>query len=455
MTVHTNGHSGPKMTPPFSFRNYQPRPLEIIDATLREGSQSSLLHDHYKYFFSTADKQEIARALILYGVKLLELFAPNISAHEAEDFAAVKAVRDELVMHKGYAFLLAHVRCHPADVEAAIHAGADGLNMYIGTSDASSRDKHGLSIEEIARRAHTLIEDVRRNHPHLVLRFSGEDAFRTREEDLFRVYDQVAECVDRLGTPDTVGVAMPSSVAHRVALLRQRYPHVALEGHFHDDRGFSLVNALEAARAGMQYIQTTLLGIGERSGITSMTALLFNLFIDKEYDKLDGYHLRGSYPINVMMADKLRKLVPSKEPVSLTNRTHAAGVHQKAMINSSVTYEAHPLDQFGVTESEILLGPLSGWNIIHYFLKEICGFTVDEATAKAISAAFKERIYGIAPGASPASLLIEIAEREFGLQPINVPEQFRRAVEQNLTDTSAPEVGEVTHASGVMLRSRH
>jgi homocitrate synthase len=187
-----------------------------------------------------------------------------------------------------------------------------------------------------------------------------------------------------------------------------------------------------------------------------MTALLFNLFIDKEYDRLDGYHLRGSYPINVMMADKLRKLVPSKEPVSLTNRTHAAGVHQKAMINSITTYEAHPLDQFGVTESEILLGPLSGWNIIHYFLKEICGFAIDEPTAKAVAASFKKRIYEISSGESPASLLIEIAEREFGLLPIHVPEQFRHAVEQNLTDTSASarEIGEVTHASGVLLRSR-
>jgi homocitrate synthase len=251
-----------------------------------------------------------------------------------------------------------------------------------------------------------------------------------------------------------VGVATPVIVAKRVELLRNRYPRVALEGHFHDDRGFSLVNALEAVKAGMQYIQTTLLGIGERSGITSMTALLFNLFIDKEYDRLDGYQLRGSYPINVMMADKLRKLVPGKEPVSLTNRTHAAGVHGKAMINSSATYEAHPLDQFGVVESEILLGPLSGWNIAHYFLKEICGFNVDETSARAIAADFKRRIYELRPGQSPATLLIQIAEKEHGLQPIHVPEQFRRAIEQNLTDTSVQEIGEVTHASGVILRSR-
>jgi homocitrate synthase len=444
------------MTSPFTFRQYQPRLLEIIDVTLREGQQSSLLHDHYKYFFTTQDKQEIARALILYGVKFIEMFAPNVSTREADDFAAVQAVRDELIMQKGYTFLLAHVRCHPSDVEAAIRAGADGLNMYMGTSDASRNFNHGHGLEEIARRARTLIEDIRRNHPHLVVRFSGEDAFRTREDDLFRVYDQVADCIDRFGTPDTVGVATPLSVAKRVNLLRERYPLVALEGHFHDDRGFSLINALEAVKSGMQYINTTLLGIGERSGITSVTALLFNLFIDKEYDRLEGYHLRGSYPINVMMADKLRKLVPSKEPVNLTNRTHAAGVHQKAMINSSATYEAYSLDQFGVNESEILLGPLSGWNIIHYFLKEICGFTIDEAAAKQIAADFKNRIYLMQPGMSPASVLIDIAVRDYGLQPIHVPEQFRNALEQNLTDTSdrQVEVGEVTHASGVLLRSK-
>lgn len=441
------------MSAPFAFRNYPARQLEIIDTTLREGQQSSLLHDHYKYVFSTQDKIEIVRALILFGVKFIETFAPNVSAQEAEDFQAIKAMRDELVFQRGYAFLLAHVRCHPDDVEAAIKAGADGLNMYIGTSDVSVRHKHGFGLDEIAIRARDLLEDIRRNHPDLILRFSGEDAFRTHEDDLYRVYDVVAPSLDRFGTPDTVGVATPSSVMRRVKQLRERYPQVALEGHFHDDRGFALVNSLEAIKSGMQFIQTTLLGIGERSGITSLTALLFNLFIDKEYDMLEGYHLRGAYPINVMMADKLRKLVPSKEPVSLTNRTHAAGVHSKAVLNNSATYEAHSLDQFGVTDTEILLGPLSGWNIVHYFLKEICGYTLDEATAKSIAARFKLRSKDLNQALSPSGLLITIAEGEFGLKSHEVPEQFRGRIQQNMTDNSFEGVGEVRHATGVILRS--
>jgi homocitrate synthase len=415
---------------PYRFANYTPRPLEIIDTTLREGSQSSLLHDHYKYFFTREDKVEIVRALITYGVKFIELFAPIVSPREADDFEAIRAARDNLITQKGYTFLLAHVRCHPDDVRAAVEAGFDGLNFYIGTSGPSRRSNHGQDIDTIIRRARALIEGMRREHPGLILRFSGEDAFRTPLEDLFRVYDEIAPLVDRLGMPDTVGVATPDAVSRRVCALRERYEDTALEGHFHEDRGFALVNALAAVQEGIQYVNTTLLGIGERSGITSTTALLYNLYIDHYYDRLEGYHLRGSYPINVMLADKINKLVPSREPVSLTNRTHTAGVHGKAVLNDTATYEAYPLDLFGVTEREILVGPLSGWNVIAYFLREIKYYPLDDETARAITRAFKERVYEVGMDESPADLLVEIAENEFGLARLDIPATYEDAVIQ-------------------------
>jgi len=398
------------------FRKYHPRPLEIIDTSLREGQQTSLLHDHYKYYFTTQDKEEIVRALILYGVKFIELFAPNVSKREAEDIQALRAVRDDLIVQKGYTFLLAHVRCHPKDVEEAIQAGFDGLNLYIGTSPQAQAFNHGKTLDEIIRLAQPLLEDLRRNHPNLILRFSGEDAFRTPLELLFRVYDPLVEYVDRLGMPDTVGVATPPIVAQRVQALRERYPKTPLEIHFHDDRGLSLVNALEAVLNGAQYVNTTLLGIGERSGITSMTALLFNLFAEQQYDYLEGYNLRSSYPINVTMADKLKTLVPSKEPVSLTNRTHTAGVHQGAVLHDSASYEAHPLDLFGVSEQDILLGPLSGWNVVHYFLREINYFDVDEETARQVTARFKDCTSELNGHISATELLLRIAQEEFHLK---------------------------------------
>jgi homocitrate synthase len=225
-------------------------------------------------------------------------------------------------------------------------------------------------------------------------------------------------------------------VAQRVEAMRQRYPHTPLELHFHDDRNLALVNTLEALRAGGQYINTTLLGIGERSGITSMTALLFNLFIDGQYDYLEGYNLRSSYPINVTMADKLKTLVPPKEPVSLTNRTHTAGVHQGAILRDSTTYEAHPLDLFGVSEQDILLGPLSGWNVVHYFLKEINYFEVDEDTARKVTSYFKDNVGLLNGDISAADLLLNLAEHEFHLKrtvstPAHAPQIIQRMDKHN------------------------
>jgi homocitrate synthase len=428
------------MTPdsPHQFSSYTPRELEIVDTTLREGAQSSLLHDHHKYFFNQEDKTEIVRSLIIYGVRFIELFAPTVSPREKDDLAAIQEMRDALVTQRGYTFLLAHARCHPDDVQSAIEANFDGLNFYIGTSAEIRTSGHGKTLDQLISQARSVIEQVRRDYPHLILRFSGEDAFRTPDGQLFAVYDEIAPLVDRLGTPDTVGAANPTAVARRVTALRERYPGTDIEGHFHDDRGFALVNALEAVRYGMRYVDTSILGIGDRSGITSMTALLLNLFIDQDYDRFEGYGLRGSYPINVMLASKLRKLVPSKEPVSLTNRTHTAGVHQKAVLNSTTSYEAHPLDQFGVSESEILLGPLSGWNVIYYFLKEIKYFEIDEEAARRITKDFKARVYSIGPEESPAEVLIEIAEKEHGLKRLPIPHEYKDAVLQRMDAQSDP-----------------
>jgi homocitrate synthase len=150
-----------------------------------------------------------------------------------------------------------------------------------------------------------------------------------------------------------------------------------------------------------------------------MTSLFFNLFIDQQYDYLEGYTLRSSYPINVTMADKLKTLVPPKEPVSLTNRTHTAGVHQGAILNDSTSYEAHPLDLFGVSEQDILLGPLSGWNVVHYFLKEINYFDIDEETARQVTAHFKNNSSQLNGDISAAELLLRIAQDEFHLQKIS------------------------------------
>ncbi len=198
-------------------RKYLPRNLEIIDTSLREGLQSPLLDDIGKYVLSSEERIDLALAQMKYGVRFFEVFSPVINEKEGSYLSNLIKARNSFCKEtKEPVFILCHVRCHPADVERAIMAGVDGLNLYIGTSEEIKKFGHGKKTKEIINSVRPLLKNLRKNYPDLLLRFSGEDAFRTPIKELFEVYDSIIEFVDRLGTPDTVGIANPEKGVERV-----------------------------------------------------------------------------------------------------------------------------------------------------------------------------------------------------------------------------------------------
>lgn len=397
-------------------REYQPRPFEPIDTTLRDGLQSPLWADTGKFYPTTQDKLDITEALMRYGVRFLEVFSPLVNGREENDLGLIIAHRNSIMKEIGTpSYILTHVRADRKDIDATMKYPIDGLNIYMGTSPESRRFNHRKNLDQIVATVRPILEDIKRNHPTLLLRFSGEDAFRTPLEDLYAVYDPLADFVDTFGSPDTVGVANPTVVSDRIAQLKERYPRVKWEGHFHNNRGLSLINAMTAIQAGMDYIDTSVLGIAERSGITSLTALLFNLYLE-DSTFIEGFDISLSYPLNVLIADILKTQVPTTEPISLTNRTHSAGVHTGAVLRDAIVYEAHDLAKFGVHEQRLLLNPLSGRHIIGYYLRDMLYFEgVTDEIADQITTVFKLRTTEIYEGKPPHVLLEEIAV-SFGLQ---------------------------------------
>lgn len=392
--------------------------IELIDTTLRDGQQSPLLFDTGKYKFSLEEKKLIVKSLIKLGVKYIEMFSPIVGKAEEIEFKEIYNFAKQINNDVKF---LCHCRCNENDIQLAIDIGFDGLNLFFGTSEHSIQG-HGKSIKEIRKITETTISNLRKSYPDLYIRFSGEDAFRTKIETLFEIYDDLSEYCNTFGTPDTVGIATPELVADRISKLRKRYPKNYLECHFHNDRGFALINAITAVQNGADFIDTAIWGLAERSGIPSITALLLNLeLLNPKY--IDGYEIKNSYPTNVLLGSILNMQVPYTEPISLTNRTHIAGVHAKSVINSSKVYEEIDLSKFGVNSSQLLLGPLSGWNLIAYFLREVENYELNDEQAKEISSIFKSRTNEISHLNKPEILLIEIAE-EYGLKQVLVPKIY-------------------------------
>jgi homocitrate synthase len=380
----------------------------LIDTTFRDGQQSPLMFDSFKYRFNINEKKKIFEALVKLGIRHFEFFSPAVSPIENKDFQELLKFSKQITKEK--IFFLAHCRCHPKDIKEAIKAGFDGLNLYMGISKHAQKYHFKKTKEELFKIIKDIIIKTKKAYPNIYLRFSAEDFFRTSLEDIFEIYDQIHKFVDTFGVPDTVGIATPDEVEKIIKILKKRYPQKNIECHFHDDRGYALINAQKAVENGAEFIDTSVWGIAERSGITSCTGLLLNLYhLDKKLVK--NYNLNICYPLNILLGSILKIQVPFKEPVSLTNRTHTAGVHQKAILNSKKSYEAHKLEIFGVNKKNILLGPLSGWHLIYYYTKEILSYEIDESQAKEITKIYKENIYQIKKNYSPEKVLLSIIKK--------------------------------------------
>jgi len=352
--------------------------FSIIDSTLREGEQFSTAT------FTTEQKLEIAGLLDNFGVEMIEMTTPCASPRSAADIRAV--------VNSGLnARILTHVRCHRHDVMQALETGVDGLDIVIGTSPQLMQHSHGKSIREIIDLALDVCGFVREQAPDIILRFSTEDSFRSREADLLRVYLAVAESglVDRLGVADTVGVALPNQVFDLVSLL-VRNTGLDVEFHGHNDSGSAIANACSALQGGATHIDTTVLGIGERNGITPLGGLIARLYtINRDY--VAKYRLDLLPLLDQTIADYCQLDIPFNNYITGSSAfIHKAGIHAKAVLADPTTYESINPDDFGLGREVAIGHHLTGWNAVRDRATRM-GLSLDETTLRDITAVIKSR----------------------------------------------------------------
>ena len=348
----------------------------IIESTLREGEQFSTAT------FSTAQKLEIAGLLDDFGVEMLEMTSPCASPQSEADIRTV--------VNAGLnARILTHIRCNRDDAMRALDTGVHGLDIVIGTSPQLMQHSHGKNIRQIIDIAGEVMSFIRGQQPDIILRFSTEDTFRSREADLLRVYLAVADLgmVNRLGVADTVGVATPNQVYSMVQQL-VRLTGMDIEFHGHNDSGCAIANACAALEAGATHIDATILGIGERNGITPLGGLIARLYtLRRSY--VEKYNLRLLPRLDQLIADTCGIEIPFSNYITGASAfIHKAGIHAKAVLADPGTYEILKPEDFGLTR-EIAIGHrLTGWNSIRERSQKL-GLGLDDSTLREITQEIK------------------------------------------------------------------
>ncbi|MCC6678810.1 MAG: homocitrate synthase [Phycisphaerales bacterium] len=349
------------------------RPFSIIESTLREGEQ------FVNAFFSTDQKVALAKLLDEFGVEYLELTSPMASPQSREDCAVIAGLGLR-------AKVLTHTRCHPDDARVAVETGVDGVDVVIGTSSHLRRFSHGRTIDEIIAVAREVIPMLKDSG--VEVRFSTEDSLRSDPEDLFRVYEAVdAMGVDRVGVADTVGIGTPRQIYELVAELRRRV-RADIEFHGHNDSGCAIANAYCALEAGATHIDTTVLGIGERNGITSLGGLIARLAA-VDPGSVRKYRLPLLREIDQHVAALVGVEVPFNTCITgFSAFTHKAGIHAKAVLNDPTTYEALRPEDFGLKRYVHIAHRLTGWNAVKHRAEQL-GLSFTDEQLKAITARIK------------------------------------------------------------------
>ncbi|KAH8690192.1 hypothetical protein BGW36DRAFT_433144 [Talaromyces proteolyticus] len=259
--------------------------FQIIDSTLREGEQFA------NAFFSTEKKIEIARALDDFGVDYIELTNPCASEQSRKDCEVIAKLGLQ-------AKILTHIRCHMEDAKIAVDTGVDGVNVVIGASPHLREHSHGKDIAHIKETAIQVIKYIKSRG--IEVRFSTEDSFRSDLVDVLSIYSAVEQIgVNRVGIADTGIVGCD------------------IEMHLHDDSGCAIANAYCALEAGATHIDTSVLGIGERNGITPLGGFLARM------TSVDAAYCKGKYKLEKLQ--DIEGLVSEAAGISIPFNNYITG----------------------------------------------------------------------------------------------------------------------------------
>jgi len=321
----------------------------IIESTLREGEQ------FVNAFFSREEKIQIATLLDAFGVEYLELTSPLASPNSLADCEAIARLNLD-------ARILTHIRCSIEDAQVAVGTGVDGVDVVIGTSSYLREFSHGKDIDQIIDVAAEVITYLLGQG--VETRFSTEDSLRSDFEDIVRVYKAVDVLgVQRVGIADTVGIGTPLQIYQLVQTLRGEIK-ADIEFHGHNDSGCAIANAYAALEAGATHIDTSILGIGERNGITPLGGLIARLYAT-DPSLVAKYQLPLLRNLDACVAHLVGVDIPFNNFITgFSSFTHKAGIHAKAVLNNPSTYEILNPEDFGLTRYIHVAHRLTGWNAI-------------------------------------------------------------------------------------------
>lgn len=336
--------------------------VKILDSTLREGEQTPGV------CFSNHIKTAIAELLDEIGIDIIEAGHPAVT-DEIRRFIRYISQSDLKTV------IGAHSRSIKEDVDLALECGIDFLGIFYCVSN-NRLEHHDKTFSQVLDQITRIISYAKEKRPDLTIRYTPEDTVRSEWGNVITAAGNAVDAgADIISIADTTGYMIPGTQRSMYDYVRRLKDELAARGafpqiavHCHNDRGLALANVLDAFRAGVDIIDVTVMGLGERAGLVDMASLLSVLITDFSVDA--PWNLGKLPPLYDIVSRYSGIDIPPMYPLTGMNAfTHCAGVHTQAALKNPLHYQSLSPDLVGRTP-KISLDHMSGLSSVKYMLAE-------------------------------------------------------------------------------------
>ena len=321
-------------------------PVVLYDTTLRDGTQGENIT------LSLADKLRVARMLGEYGMPYVEGGWPGSNPKDVEFFKAARSM--DWHGAKLAAFGSTRHRSRTAETDPNLQEllraetpvvtlfGKSWLLHVVEVLGASPAE----NLEMIADSARLMVEGGRE------LVYDAEHYFDGYRDDPDYAISTLRAAVDggarTLVLCDTNGGTLTAELLRIIAATRAAVGDTAAEAaitwgiHTHNDAELAVANSLAAVGAGIQHVQATINGYGERCGNANMVSVLAGLALKTDLPLLPagGGQLAALTELSRSVAEIANVAPNDYQPyVGRSAFAHKGGVHGAAVAKVERSYQ--------------------------------------------------------------------------------------------------------------------
>ena len=348
----------------------------IVDTTLRDGEQAAGVE------FSPKEKLRIACLLSRAGVKEIEVGTPASGEIEKDSI--------KKIVNKGLdARLIGWNRAVKEDIDASISCGLNSVAISLPVSDIQIKYKLRKDRDFVIERLKRAIGYAKSHKLYVIV--GAEDASRADFGFLAKYVKTIEkEGGERFRFCDTVGILEPFRLFDVLKRLLKNVK-IDFEIHTHNDFGLATANALAGIGAGAKFVDTTVIGLGERAGNAGLEEVVLSL---SEIYKADaGIKIKKLPAISRFVSLASGRPIPADKPiVGKACFLHESGIHQDGVVKKPLNYEPFDPGSIG-SRSRIVVGKLSGRAAVRSILNKFGVEPDSDCLANVLSRAQERSLY--------------------------------------------------------------